>query len=115
MRLNQVPRENGEQRKIIEADQINIGPIVITSFNNGKSAGIWIGDGHKHDMIAIFSTPDQVGVGVYAQSDKAQGPCDVCLMTSHGAGAIQFSNASGETVVLDFDTVKQILASFGKG
>lgn len=106
--LNSVPKTTVGERRVAEYDEIRVGPILITSYGK-ESAGIWIDRGPSKSMIAIFSVPGQVGIGVYGP-DAIQGPCDVCLyVDEQGSGTIQFSNAKGELQSLGFDEVKKLL------
>jgi hypothetical protein len=94
-------------RNIIVADEIRVGRITITSYGEDE-AGIWIGNGQDRHMIAIFSTPTQVGVGVYEKGVK--GPCGICLhLGADGAGMIQFADDDGRYVSLGLEDVRRLL------
>lgn len=110
MQLQQQATSESE-RKVIEADEVRVGPITIVR-TSGDTAGIWIGDGNKRTSIAIFNTPTQQGVGLYAKGFP--GACNVCLIVDEdGAGAIQLAKGD-EVVYLTFDDVKRIAAERGK-
>ena len=86
--------------KIIEADEIRVGPIRITKTPDG-GGGIWIGDA---PLIALFSVPGQTGVGVYPNQNG--GPCTCITVDQDGKGMIQFNGPNGEVAYLTFDQVK---------
>jgi hypothetical protein len=74
-----------------------------------NTAGIWIGTGRDRNMVAIFSTPDQIGIGIYEKG--ANGPCGICLhLDNDGAGVIQFADNDGRYVSLGLDDVKMMMA-----
>ncbi len=111
MRPEETPAAGADgigERKVVTADEIRVGPIAITSYNNGKDAGIWFGNGADRSMIALFASGPMVGVGIYQQHPK--GATNICLhVAPNGDGAIQFANAKGEVVNLSYEDVKRLL------
>lgn len=93
-----------EERKVIEADEIRVGPLVITKTPDG-GAGIWLGDEKKGPMIAVYQTANQTGVGVYCKGGKGL----TCFsVDENGDGMIQFAKADGEVAYLTFEQVKNL-------
>ncbi len=100
-------------RVVIVADEIRVGPLVISASNKGKDAGLWIGTGRDRDMVAIWSNEWGVGVGIYQK--KPDGPTDVCLyVDGNGDGAIQFTDNDGKVYSLTLADVKKIAEERGK-
>jgi hypothetical protein len=104
--------EGAAERKIIEADEIRVGPLVIVRTGDG-GAGIWIGDGKRKACVAIFNVPGQEGVGLYAKGSP--GPCNVCLGVdpTDGSGFIQFARGQ-EAVYLTFEMIKRLAELLSK-
>lgn len=91
--------------RVVEADEIRVGGLVITRAEDGT--GLWIGNGVVTPCVAIWHMPEgNVGVGVYP---PGTGPVPgVCLgVGEDGSGLIQFG--SGDRVVnLTFDMVQKL-------
>lgn len=100
-------------RKVIEADEIRVGPILICTTPDG-GAGIWIDRGKDRDMIALFSTDAQTGVGIYAKGERGQ--TNVCLFVNErGEGAVQFAGPGGSSLSVSLSDLAALQNLTGRG
>lgn len=90
-------------KRIIEADEIHVGPIQIIAYGeNRQHGGIWILNEKAQATVAIFATDDQVGVGIYHADKHQVDLCNICLCVDPGTGEgkVQFLGKDGKVTQL---------------